>query len=217
MKSRKIRALATITFASAIIGLLPIGYAHCPLCTATTGAAVVAARFYGIDDSVVGIWIGAFVVSTALWLSIKLKKKYLPFQNYFFVLIAFLLTATPFYSAGLISTPIRELGRGKLLLGMIIGAVVMLISSYIGDKIKKRIIPFQKILICLAVLTLASIATMVITSGVTLTNEVIISVKDMIAWTAIVSITLLALSIIARQPKITKKVHKLLKKLSCCV
>ena len=51
-------------------------YAHCPLCTGAVGAAAVTANYYGLDNSIIGIFIGAFAISTGLWFGLKVKKKY---------------------------------------------------------------------------------------------------------------------------------------------
>ncbi len=144
-------------FISAITGLFAYAKAHCPLCTAAVGSGVAITRFYGIDDSVVGVWIGAFIVSTALWAATKIKKEYVPFQNYVLVTVAFLLTVFPFYYGGLIGDLRYTIfGIDKLLLGMITGTLVTIVAFHIGDMIKKRVIPFQKIAITLGSLVIVS-------------------------------------------------------------
>ena len=44
-----------------------VASAHCPLCTAGAGAGLALSRWLGIDDSISGIWIAAFLGATALW------------------------------------------------------------------------------------------------------------------------------------------------------
>ncbi len=145
-------------FISAITGLFAYAKAHCPLCTAAVGSGVAITRFYGIDDTIVGIWIGAFIVSTVLWAAKKIKKEYIPFQNYVLVIVAFLLTVIPFYYAGLIGDLRYTIfGIDKLLLGMITGTLVTIVAFHIGDMIKKRVIPFQKIVITLSLLVISSL------------------------------------------------------------
>jgi len=53
------------------------------LCTAAVGTGLVTARYYGINDAAIGIWIGAFIISTALWTSNLLKRRgvKIPFQE----------------------------------------------------------------------------------------------------------------------------------------
>lgn len=39
--------------------------AHCPLCVAGAGAGLTLSRILGIDDSITGIWLGAFIGALA--------------------------------------------------------------------------------------------------------------------------------------------------------
>src|SRR3990167_9200674 len=70
--------------------------AHCPLCTAAVGAAAISAEMYGVDPSIVGIFIGAFGISTGIWIAMKIKHHF-PFQTSLIVLASFLLTVIPLY------------------------------------------------------------------------------------------------------------------------
>src|SRR3972149_2519404 len=79
--------------------------AHCPLCSAATGAAVVAARYYGVDDLIVSILAGGFLMSTAYWFNNWLLrrnkgKNYLPWQLEILILATFLSTLYTFQLAG---------------------------------------------------------------------------------------------------------------------
>src|SRR3989338_6082029 len=69
--------------------------AHCPLCTAAVGAAAVSAKYYGMDTSIIGVLIGAFGISTGLWVALKMKKQYFKFQTSAIVVASFLLTVIP--------------------------------------------------------------------------------------------------------------------------
>ena len=44
-------------------------YAHCPLCTAGAAVAAGGAAWLGISKAAIGIFIGAFAVSTGWWAS----------------------------------------------------------------------------------------------------------------------------------------------------
>src|SRR3989338_7571641 len=85
---------------------LPLVLAHCPLCTGAAVAGVGVARFYGVDDGIVGLFLGAFIVSTGLWVDrwLKKKKKSYPFQAFILVLLSFLLLVIPLYIAGVITS-----------------------------------------------------------------------------------------------------------------
>jgi len=159
----------------------PFIHAHCPVCTAAVGAGIAVSRFYGVDDTIVGLWIGAFIISTALWFNRLLKKEYIKFQGIAIAVIAFLLTVIPFYYAGLItdfemvrSMPehhsilgLGVLGLDKLLIGAIVGSIMTYLIFYISSAIKKTkgrvLFPYQTIVFTLLSLTiLSSIAWLII-------------------------------------------------------
>ncbi len=138
--------------------------AHCPLCTAATGSAVALTRFYGVDDLVVGTFIGGFVISTAFWLNRILRKRnkgkdYIPFQSAILILLSFVLTFISFQVAGIYSVK-KLLGVDSILMGMFVGSIVTLFAFSFNDFIKRRngnknYIPFQVIFITLAFLLLS--------------------------------------------------------------
>src|SRR3989344_4710120 len=79
--------------------------AHCPLCTAATGAAVLAARWYGIDDLIVSTFIGGLIISTGYWINNWVHKKskgkgYIKFQLPILVLFSYVSVVATFYFAG---------------------------------------------------------------------------------------------------------------------
>ena len=159
-----------------IIGVVPLVSAHCPLCTAGAAVGIGVARFYGVNDSIVGLFLGAFIVSTALWFNKWLLKKGKNFvlQEIVLVLLSFLLLAVPLYTGGVItnfamvkSMPEYHsiLGMGiygidALLFGMIAGSVVIWgvfgFSEHIKRKKGRVLWPYQGIsfmFIALAILS----------------------------------------------------------------
>ncbi len=131
---------------------IPNVLAHCPLCTIAAGAGIGVARFYGIDDSIVGLFLGAFIVSTALWFNRWLKTKVdIPLQKFLVVFASFLLLTGPLYLAGIINNfeavkaipALSMLGLGffgidKLLFGIIIGTIFIFASFNLSDHIKEK-------------------------------------------------------------------------------
>ncbi len=69
--------------------------AHCPLCTAGAGIAATAAAYFGVDLLVIGLFIGAFAVSTGWWAANRLEEQYIPHQGSAIVIASFLLTVLP--------------------------------------------------------------------------------------------------------------------------
>jgi len=152
-----------LLFVPFLLSLTKIVHAHCPLCTGAAIGGIALARVFGVDDSIVGIFVGAMVASTALWFSKFARKKInFPLQDAAFVAASFLLTVIPFYSAGIItnfemvkSMPEHHamLGLGifgvdKLLTGILFGTFGVWLALWLSGAIKeinkgKSIIPFQ--------------------------------------------------------------------------
>lgn len=152
-------------------------YAHCPLCTTGAAAGIGIARFYGVDDTIVGLFLGAFIASSALWFSnwMKKKKKYFSLLPIFSIIIFFLLLAVPLYLKGIItdfkmvmSMPEMHsiLGMGiygidKLLFGMLVGTFavsgVFFLSDYIKEKNKKVLFPYQGLVFMIITLIIFSL------------------------------------------------------------
>lgn len=137
-----------------IINLFPLISAHCPLCTAGAVGGIGIARYLGVDDSIVGLFLGAFIISTALWFNkwILKKGRNFPLQETILVVASFLLLVIPLYTAGVItdfemvkSMPEHHsmLGMGiygidKLFLGIIVGSIFVWMSFTLSDKIKEK-------------------------------------------------------------------------------
>lgn len=138
---------------------VPAVHAHCPLCTAAVGAAAVSAKYYGMDLSIIGLLIGAFGVSTGLWIGLKIKN-YFRFQLPVIVLLSFLLTALPllYISDERIYLPVLWLGSAgslfnkvywinKILFGSVIGAIASVLAYLLHVHVKKIrgkvLFPFQ--------------------------------------------------------------------------
>lgn len=138
---------------SSFILITPFASAHCPLCTAGAIAGIGVARSLGVSDSIVGLFLGAFIVSTALWFNRWLKKKKInyKFQGIALIILSFLLLVVPLYFAGVITNfnmvrlmpqhhamlGLGILGIDKLLTGTILGTLAVLGSFSLSDKIKK--------------------------------------------------------------------------------
>src|SRR5512136_922405 len=122
-------------------GLVPAASAHCPLCTAAAALGVGVARAYGVDDSIVGLLLGAFVASSALWIDKVLKKRGIryPLQAPLLVLSSLLLLAVPLYLTGTIMNVgivsalpgyhsifgLEALGLDRLFAGLLLGTILV--------------------------------------------------------------------------------------------
>ncbi|MFH0714879.1 MAG: hypothetical protein V1847_03815 [Candidatus Diapherotrites archaeon] len=156
-----------------ILSFSSIAHAHCPLCTAAVGGAVIGAEYLGLGAGIVGLFVGAFAISTGIWIGRKIKTRYIPFQLPLIVLASFLLTVIPLLgvSPQTLYIPVLWFGQAgtafnkvyftpKLLLGSAIGALLTLFALKLHTFLKKwkgRVLfPFQGIAFTLAILLMAS-------------------------------------------------------------
>jgi len=149
--------------------------AHCPLCTAAVGAGAAAAKYYGVDESIIGLFIGAFGISIGLWIARSIKKEYFKYQSVAIILLSFILTVVPLLalSKDVIYVPVFLFGSvgtmlnkvywiNKMLLGSIIGGGASIFAFGIHEHIKKKngrvLFPYQGIAFTAAVLAVAAAA-----------------------------------------------------------
>ena len=139
-------SLSGLLFLSVILTILiiPNVMAHCPLCTAATVFGVGVTRSLGWDDSIVGVFVGAMIISSALWLNNILKKRniggntFLRICSITFATLA--LTILTFYFAGIFgpANSYRIFGMEKIIFGTLSGALVSFAAFFISNAIKKK-------------------------------------------------------------------------------
>ncbi|MBS3140713.1 hypothetical protein J4405_01045 [Candidatus Woesearchaeota archaeon] len=157
--------------------------AHCPLCTVGIGAAAMGASWLGVNNIVIGLFIGAFAMSIGMWFSRLIKKKFIPYQNALIIIFIFLTTVLPLlkimsyipsdyyafylslsgeYGSLLNRTYIFNLA----FISSILGGIIVFLSPGISKKIKEKrqdkTVPFQTIIITLILLL---IMTLIIQGG----------------------------------------------------
>jgi Ca2+/Na+ antiporter len=139
-----------------VMAFVPAGYANavCPVCTLAVGAGVGLAEYLGIDDVLIGLWIGALTVSMSEWIISYLEKKNWIFKGYKTVThtIMFASVLLPLYFQGLMWNPIainQLWGVDKLFLGILIGAIVFTAGVLEYRRYKRvhghALFPFQKV------------------------------------------------------------------------
>jgi hypothetical protein len=142
----KIYGIWGLLIASALLAviILPEVSAHCPLCTAATIIGVGVTRSIGLDDSIVGLFVGAMIISSALWINKILKKKNMGGNDFLritsLIIATTVLTYISFYFAGLFgpANTYRIFGMEKITFGAIFGGFVSLGAFFASDKIKKK-------------------------------------------------------------------------------
>ena len=141
-------------------------FAVCPICTIAVAAGVGLAEEYGVDDTVIGLWVGALTISMAMWNMNWFDKKniHFVFRDFITALMYFLIVVTPFsfIMKDVIGYPSHLLwGIDKLYLGVFIGTF----TFYFGSEWYRRMkacrghahFPFEKVVAPVAPLILLSI------------------------------------------------------------
>lgn len=150
-----------------IISLLYVNFAKaiCPVCTVVVAGGVGLARWLKVDDVITGIWIGAALISLALWTIIWLKGKKWTFP--LFEPVVFIVTygviIIPLYLKTIIGHPANTFwGIDKLILGMTIGTATFILAIIINNLLKNKnhdkvYFPFQKVAIPVTLLIIVSV------------------------------------------------------------
>ena len=162
-----IKRLFTFLLVAALsfITILPAVMAHCPLCTGATILGVGITRSLGLDDSIIGVFVGGMIVSTALWFNNILKKKSIGTKGngklrlLSLIILTSILTLVTFYYAGLFGrgNSFRILGIESILIGSFSGGVLSLGAFYYSNYLKNKnggkvLFNYQTMIISLAAL-----------------------------------------------------------------
>jgi len=151
-----------------LLGLPRVALAHCPLCVAGAGVGLTLTRWIGVDDSITGVWLAAFLGATAFWTYSALNKKLKIKENLKVMLkpiiyvLFFILTIWSFYKFNLVVKHGDIFGIHKLTFGMIVGAIVFYLVDIFDDFLIKRngkvFFPYQRIIMSLGSVFFLSIA-----------------------------------------------------------
>jgi hypothetical protein len=138
----------------------------CPVCTVAVGVGLGLSRWLKIDDAISGIWIGAFILSLSFMVA-KWTKKYISLRLRYLTVLYFIFflvtTFVPLDYYKITGNPQNQLwGIDKLILGISIGFIVFSLSLLTHGLLKyqnhrKSHIPFQKVIIPIIGLSIASI------------------------------------------------------------
>ena len=145
-------------------------HAVCPVCTVAVAGGLGLSRYFGIDDAVIGIWVGGLMVSLTLWTVdwIKRKKFKIFEKTHSFVpylvslLFYILITYPPLFWSDVIGHPFNQiLGIDKLIFGSIIGFIAFLTGVYLDKKARqkfgKQFFNYQKVVFPVTALIFSSL------------------------------------------------------------
>ncbi len=159
----------TVFIASFIFSLLTArpALAVCPICTVAVGAGLGLSRWFGIDDSISGLWIGGLIVSFILWTIDWLNKlnKHFPFSNTLVTVGYFLAVIVPLYYAKIIAHPYAFLcscAHDKLILGIAAGASGFYFGAILYEYLKEKNnghahFPYEKVVMPIIPLVILSL------------------------------------------------------------
>lgn len=136
--------------------LLPrVAYANpaCAVCTVAVAASLEAARYLGVDDSVVGVWSGAFLALMGYWLILWFEKKGWRFwlRDYFLMAVSLSMIGFVYYKELVYSPePILIFYMDPFLFSVLLGAAVLVMSNRFYQWMKKKNgghahFPFEKV------------------------------------------------------------------------
>jgi len=144
--------------------------ATCPVCVIAVAGGVELARWLGVDDTISGVWIGGLTLSLAIWLIIWLDKKNIKFKFRDVLIVAFFYATTIlslYWMKFIGSDCVKIWGVDKLLVGIAAGSFVFLIGWIVHNALKKKrgksYFPYQKVVIPVLCLIIASIIFYLIT------------------------------------------------------
>ena len=137
----------------------------CPVCVVAIGAGLGFSRWFGIDDVVSSVWIGAFMFAIISWTLSFMKKRNWNFTDDGIVitLIYVVLTFIPLYYAHIVGHPLNKIfGIDKIIFGSAVGTIMFLLAYWLHLYLKKKnnnksFFPYQKVVLPVVVLLLTSL------------------------------------------------------------
>lgn len=166
-------ALALLAIPAKSFALVPL---ICDLCTLGVVAGLAISRYLGVDDSVVGVWIGAVVVALIVMTNAYLEKKNVrfKFRDTVIALSYVGFTSASLYLAGVVGLPrnvfklpqavagfVPPIVGDKIIVSSVVGGIMLVVGSKFYQFLKaknggKAHFPFEKVFVPLATLALTS-------------------------------------------------------------
>ena len=158
------KILLTLSFFFLSLILAPTARAVCPLCTIAVASGLGFSRWLGIDDSIMGVWIGGLIISSGFWMADWASKKSWQIRHGKLVAssLMFLLVIGPLYWSKIIGLSGNTLwGVDKILLGTFFGLLAFLLGVKLDQFLRKHhegkvYIYYQKVILPVLSLTLTS-------------------------------------------------------------
>ena len=139
--------------------------AVCPVCIVAVSAGLGLSRWFGVDDVVSSVWIGALLASVSIWTIIWLDKKGWGFKYQKIIISGayYVIVLVPLYYYGIIGHPLNKIfGIDKIIFGSALGTAVFLVGVWLHNYLKqknngKSFFSYQKVVIPVGALLLTSL------------------------------------------------------------
>ena len=164
--------LAVIIVAMILLAAKPV-MAFCPICAVGAVAGLELARVLGVDDSIVGLWVGGLLVAVSAWTVAWLAKKKWTFSGYAIAttLFYYAITLVPMYYMKMLGAPViafQGWPLSRFVIAILPGSLIFWAAEewYVDVKNMnggKAHFPFEKIVFPLGSLLVASLVYYVIT------------------------------------------------------
>lgn len=157
--------LSIVLFACLFAAKQVLANPACAVCTIAVGASLEVARSLGVDDSVVGVWAGAFLVLLGYWTIKWFDKKNWNFKGRNALILAVSTAMIGFVYVSEIKYHAEVIGIfyiDPFLFSVLVGAAIMILSSDFYQWMKERNgghahFPFEKVVVPVVALLLASL------------------------------------------------------------
>jgi len=133
----------------------------CPVCTIAVAAGIGVLEAWGVNPILIGIWFGALIVSSIMWMIdyLNRKKIHFLFRKILIIICFYAIFIIPLYY---IKMGGKVVMSNALLLGVIVGTFVFILSVLAHNHLKKvnegKVMMFwQKVIVPLVFLIVASI------------------------------------------------------------
>ncbi len=164
MQNKKhISFLGLVSFGLIFAGIIK-AQPVCPVCVVAVAGGLGMSRWFGVDDVISSLWIGALLMALVLWTISWLKKKKwnFKFSDIAIFFLYYLFTYIPLYFAKIIGQGNNIFGMDKVLFGSILGTLIFIFALWFNNYLKiknngKGYFPYQKVVVPFAILILSSL------------------------------------------------------------
>ena len=133
MINKKIFSFLTFLFSGTFFAGNALAQPVCPVCVVAVAGGLGLSRWFGVDDIITSLWIGALLMALVLWTIQWLKKKNwnFKFSDTGVFLLYYLFTYIPLYYAKIIGQGNNVFGMDKVLFGSILGTLIFIFCTLV--------------------------------------------------------------------------------------